>query len=118
MLNSFISRSFRKKFNETFRKRKPDWKSNVKPIFLWLQMRAKTARYFHQLDELEKLATRTYEHFSKFEDLEKNVTEEYHRTLEEIKKRDESLRTVREREKGKISIISGEKEKERIPPEE
>lgn len=106
-----IERTFRAKFQETFERDHPNL-VDVTKVFNWLKNEASNARYFEHLEKLDDLRREAEIHFSKFEHLKKKVNRTSQKVNEEIKKRDERLRTTKT--KGKIPIIEGERE--RVPP--
>lgn len=116
MYNPSIEKNFRKRFEKAFRKRNPDWKKDVEPIFRWLRFHGKNARRNMDCDTYEALAMETSTHFSQFGRLKDKVDFEYRKTIEEITKRSDNLRTVRKKKRGKF-LAEAEIEEEKVPPE-
>jgi len=110
-----IKQTFIENFGKTFEKRNPQWGELV-IIFNWLKSEASNAMYFETLDNINRLRMSTEEHFSKFKHLRKKVNKESQKVNKEIKKRYDELRKTRLRNRGKMSLIEGEHEEERVPP--
>jgi hypothetical protein len=112
-----IKQTFLDRFEKTFKKREPKW-PEVAMIFSWLKHEASCARKFEHLETIDDLRRITESTFSEHKHLEKKVDKESQRVNEAIRKRDEQLRTIASRKKGKVPLVEGEKEEEKIPPNE
>jgi len=81
-----------------------------------LKKEASYARYFEHLEVFDDLRRSTEVHFSKFKHIRKKVEKESQKVNEAIKKRDEQLRTIISRKKGKVPFIGAEREEGKVPP--
>lgn len=116
-MGKMIEQTFHDRFDKIFEKRDPTW-GEIAALFSWLKHEASCARKFEHLEVIDDLRRLTESQFSQFKHLRKKVDKESRNVNESIKKRDEQLRTIASRKKGRVPLIEGEKEEERIPPEE
>jgi hypothetical protein len=110
-----IEQTFHDRFDKVFNKKDPTW-DEIAEIFYWLKGEASCARehtHLKMIDDLRRLAEAR---FSQIKHFRKKVDKESRRVNETQKKRDEQLRTIKLRRKGKVPLFGAEKEEERVPP--
>lgn len=112
-----IEQTFHERFDKVFDKRDPRW-GEIAMIFAWLKHEASCGREFEHLKMIDDLRRLTESRFSQFKHLQKKVDKESKKVNEVLKKRDEQLRTIKSKKKGKIPLIGAEKEEEKVPPSE
>lgn len=102
-------------FQSVFLSDKPTWEE-IKPIFDWLKNEAKCARYFADINAIDRCRRFTESHFLRSTPVKKKVWKESKTVNHELLNRFEELRTIKKSTKGKLSLFEGESERERIIP--
>lgn len=108
---------FFEEFEDTFTSNEQDW-DKVKIIFDWLKEEARNARYFSDINAIDKCRRISESYFSKIECIKTNVLKESRKVNRELRKRFDELRTTRKSRKGKLfSLLESEHEHEKaLPP--
>ena len=114
-VGSNIEETFMAKFERLFKKTKPEW-GEVKVVFDWLKHEGICSKSFEDLEAIDKLRRGTESHFAQFKFLRKKVEKESKLVNSELKKRYEELRQIHLKRRGKVPIVEGEHEVDKIPP--
>ena len=108
---------FFEEFEDTFTSDEQEW-DKVKIIFSWLKEEARNARYFSDINAIDKCRRISESYFSKKEGIKRQVIRESRKVNRELRKRFDELRTTRKSRRGKfLSLLESEHEHEKaLPP--
>lgn len=112
-----IKETFFARFEKTLKKREPK-SSEIEMVFTWLKHQAPCAREFEHLKMIDDLRMLAESRFAQVKHVQKKVDERSNDVNKEIKKRDDQLRTIITKKRGKLSFVEGAKEEEKVPPRE
>jgi hypothetical protein len=113
--SSLISLFF-EEFEDAFTNNELNW-HEVKMIFEWLREEARNARYFYDINAIDKCRRISESYFSKVESIEVNVRNESKKVNRELRKRFDELRIIRRSRKSKLfSLLAYEQEHDKAPP--
>jgi hypothetical protein len=107
---------FFEEFEDAFTNSEPSW-CEVKMIFEWLREEAQNARYFSDINAIDKCRRISESHFSKGESMKVNVRNESKKVNSRLRERFDELRIIRTSRKSKLfSLLAYEQEHDKAPP--
>lgn len=113
---SLIISMFFEEFENIFTDNEPNW-NKIKVIFQWLREEAKNARYFSDINAIDKCRRISESHFSRIKIIEARVRKESKRVNHELRRRFDELRTTKKGAKKKIlSVLTYEHKHDKVPP--
>ena len=114
--SSSIISTFIEEFEGIFTSKEAKW-DKVKIVFSWLKEEAKNARYFSDINAIDKCRRISESFFSRVEKMEIKVRSESKEVNNELRKRFDELRVVRKGTKRKLfSVLTYEHEHDKVPP--
>jgi hypothetical protein len=114
--SSSIVSLFFEEFEDVFTENESSW-DEVKMIFKWLREEARNARYFSDINAIDRCRRISESYFSKVESIKVNVRTESKKVNCELRKRFDELRITRRSRKSKLlSLLAYEHEHDKTPP--